>query len=97
MIAISTDDAATSRRFKASLKAPYAFVADEKAVLVNRYDVKMFVLSIANRVTFVVGPGRKILSKQEGSEAIDPSASVAMCSLKAPESLQFITGDAGRP
>lgn len=97
MIAISTDDAETSKRFKVSLKAPYSFVADSKATLTRAYDVKMFLLSISNRVTFVVGKGRVVLSKQEGNEAIDPSASVTSCSLKAPEALKFVTGaaDAG--
>jgi peroxiredoxin len=98
VIAISTDDVETSRRFKASLKAPYSFVADTNAQLTRAYDVKMFVLTISNRVTFVVGKGRVVLSKQEGSEAIDPSASVTSCSLKAPDALKFVTGtDAGRP
>lgn len=91
VIAISTDDQETSRRFRESLKAPYHFVADDRAVLVKRFDVKMPLLSIARRVTFVVGSGRKILSVQEGSEAIDPSGAVTACSIKPPEALKFVT------
>jgi peroxiredoxin Q/BCP len=94
VIAISTDDVETSKRFRDSLKAPYHFVADEKAELVKLFDVKVFILTMAKRVTFVVGPGRKILSVQEGSDAIDPSGAVAACSIKPPDSLKYITGPA---
>lgn len=92
MIAISTDDVETSKRFRDSLKAPYHFVADEKAELVKLFDVKVFILTMAKRVTFVVGPGRKILSVTEGSDAIDPSGAVAACSIKPPDSLKYLTG-----
>jgi peroxiredoxin len=94
VIAISTDDAETQKKFRESLKAPYHFVADEKATLVKLFDVKVFLLTMSKRITFVVGPGRKILSIQEGSDAIDPSGAVAACSIKPPESLKYLTGDA---
>lgn len=92
MIAISTDDVETSKRFRQSLKAPYHFVADPQATVVKQFDVKAFLFTIARRVTFVVGPGRKVLSIQEGSEAIDPSGAVSACSIKPPEALKFVTG-----
>lgn len=95
MIAISTDDPETSRKFRDSLKAPYHFIADPEAGIVKQYDVKTFLLTLARRVTFVVGPGRKILSIQEGSDAIDPSGAVGACSIRPPESLKFLTGDGG--
>lgn len=99
MIAISTDDVETQKRFRESLKAPYHFVADEKAELVKLFDVKVFLFTISKRVTFVVGPGRKILSIQEGSDAIDPSGAVTACSIKPPDSLKYLTGpeDGGFP
>lgn len=95
MIAISTDDEKTSKAFRDELKAPYHFVADEKAVLVKLYDVKTPLLTFASRTTFVVGAGRKILSVQSGSDAIDPSGAVTACSLKPPESLKYVTGGDG--
>ncbi len=95
MLAISADDAETAKKFKASLKAPYAFVADEKKQLIEKYDVKMALIGIARRVTFVVGAGRKVLSVEEGSDALDPSGAVTACSLKKPEALKVIT-DGGR-
>ena len=100
MIAISTDDVETSKRFRESLKAPYHFVADDQAKVVKLFDVKVFLFTIAKRITYVVGPGRKILSVQEGSDALDPSGAVTACSLKPPEALRFLTGpvapDAGQ-
>lgn len=96
MIAISTDDPETSRKFKASLKAPYHFVADEEAKLVKAFDVKTPLVSFAKRTTFVIGPSRKILAIQEGGDAIDPSGAVTACSLKPPEGLKYLTGDGGR-
>lgn len=97
MIAISTDDAETSAKFKASLKVPYHFVADADAKLVKLFDVKTPLVSFAKRTTFVVGPGRKILAVQEGGDAIDPSGAVTACSLKPPEAMKYLTGDGGTP
>jgi len=64
---------------------------------VKALDVKAFLFTIAKRITFVIGPGRKVLSIQEGGDAVDPSGAVKACSLKPPEALKFVTGgvDAG--
>ena len=70
-------------------------MADDQRRLIEKYDVKMAVIGIARRVTFVVGAGRKVLSVEEGSDAIDPSGAVTACSLKRPEALKFVT-DGGR-
>jgi peroxiredoxin Q/BCP len=94
-MAVSGDDAETAKRFKASLKAPYSFVADERATLVKAYDVKMFLLPAANRVTFVVGPGLKVLAREDGGDALDPSGAVKACSLKPPRALEYLVPDAG--
>lgn len=95
MIAVSTDRLETQKRFRESLKAPYHFVADDQAFLVKLFDVKVFLLTMAKRVTFVVGPRLEVLAVQEGSDALDPSGAVKACSLKPPEALRFVTGDAG--
>ena len=94
VIAVSTDTQKTQGEFKASLKAPYAFVGDDDAVLVKKYDVKMPILPLAKRVTFVVGPGLKVLSKQEGNDALEPAGAVQACSLIASQSLKVVTGSA---
>ena len=49
------DDAETLKKFKESLKAPFAFVADPDGKVVKAYDVKTPVLSFAQRYTFVIG------------------------------------------
>jgi thioredoxin-dependent peroxiredoxin len=90
VIAISSDDPETNAKFKASLKAPFHFIGDLKVV--ETFDVKVPLLPFSKRVTFVIGPGRKILSIETGSDAISPSGAVtAVCSLKAPDSLKFVT------
>jgi len=98
VIAISTDDLETQKKFKTSLEAKYAFVADNDLKLVNAYDVKMPILSMSKRVTFVIGAGRKVLSIQEGSDAIETTGAVSACTVAANQALQLVTGapDAGR-
>jgi peroxiredoxin len=92
VIAISTDDVETQKKFRESLKAPYHFIADKEAFLVNLFDVKVFLFTLSKRVTFVIGAGLKVLSVTEGSDAIDPSGAVKACSLKPPEALKYVTG-----
>jgi len=82
VLAVSADDAATLNKFKESLSAKFTFVPDPESKLINAFDVKMPVLSMAQRFTFVVGEGRKVLKVQSGSDAIDASAAVAACPLR---------------
>lgn len=95
MLAVSVDDAATARKFRDSLKAPYSFVSDESGALIRRYDVKVPLLTLAKRVTFVIGAGRKVLAVQEGADALDPSGAVTACSLEKPRGLQILLGRDG--
>ncbi len=85
VIAVSMDDAPTLIKWRTELKAPQSFVADPDGKLVKIFDAKMPVLSMAQRHTFVIGPGRKILEHTEGSDSIDPSKAVSACSLHKPE------------
>lgn len=62
-------------------------------MLVRAYDLKLPLLNVARRVTLVVGSGRAILSRTEGSDALDPSGAVAACSLAPPDALRFVTGE----
>lgn len=88
-MAVSGDDAETAKKFRDSLKAPYSFVSDDTGALMRRFDVKYPLVTVAKRITFVIGPGRKVLAIQEGSDAIDPSSTVTACSLEKPKALQF--------
>lgn len=87
------DDKETLVRFKESLKAPFAFIPDTDAKLTTLYDVKMPVLSVANRYTFVIDEERKIVKVESGKDAIDPSGAITSCPIhkkqgaaKVPES-----------
>ena len=71
LLAISADDAETLRRFKAELKAPYLFVPDEKAQLIEAYGVRAWPLKMAKRVTFVVGSKGTITHMDAGDQAIE--------------------------
>lgn len=85
VLAVSMDDKETLTKWRAELKAPQTFVADPEGALVKQYDVKMAVLGMAQRHTFVIGPGRKILEHTEGGDSIDPTRAVAACSLRKAE------------
>lgn len=93
VVAISADNLDTQKRFRDSLKAPYHFVADDQLTLTKLFDVKGFLLPLSKRITFVVGAERKILSIQEGNEAINPAGAVAACSIEPAEALKYVTGE----
>ncbi len=84
VLAVSMDDAATLTKWRAELKAPQSFIADPEGTLVKLFDAKMPVIGMAQRHTFVIGPGRKVLIHTEGSDSIDPAKAVAACSLHKP-------------
>ena len=78
------DDAETLKRFKQSLKAQFSFVPDPEGELVKKFDVKVPVLSLAQRYTFVIGEDRKILKVDSGGDAIDASKAVEACPIRRP-------------
>ncbi|MBE4751841.1 redoxin domain-containing protein [Corallococcus sp. ZKHCc1 1396] len=82
VLAFSTDDAETLARFKAELKAPFAFIPDPDGKVVAAYDVKMPVVTVSKRYTFVVGEDRKVLKVDEGKDAIDPTGAIVACPLR---------------
>lgn len=79
VLAVSTDDVETQRRFKTELKSPYAFVADPDAKLTTLYDVKTPVVSYAKRRTFVIGQDGRIKSVHESDDAVDPTGAINAC------------------
>ena len=76
------DDRETLQRFKSELKAPFPFVPDPDGKLVGLFDVKMPVMSMAQRYSFVIGEGRKILKVQTGSDAVNPADAIAACPIR---------------
>jgi peroxiredoxin len=79
VLAVSMDDGLTLRRFKTELNAPFAFVPDPDGKLVALYDVKMPVLGMAKRYTFVIGPDRKVLRVDSGDDAVHAEKAVTAC------------------
>ncbi len=72
-------------KFKESLKAQFPFIPDPEAKLTNLYEVKVPVLKLANRYTFVIGEDRKVLKVESGSDAIDPNGAIIACPLRKPK------------
>jgi hypothetical protein len=69
------------------------FVSDKDQALVKAYDLKGFIGP--KRMTFVLGPGRKVLSIQEGFEAIEPAGAIRACSLHKPSPVEQ-AGEGGK-
>ena len=72
-------------KFKESLKAQFPFIPDPDAKLTKLYDVKVPVMSLANRYTFVIGEDRKVLKVESGKDAIDPNGAIVSCPLRKPK------------
>lgn len=81
VVAISADDTDTLKSWRDELKAPQTFVSDYDLNIIRLYDVKMTLVGVAQRHTFVIGPGRKVLSHVSGSDAINPDGAIAACPL----------------
>ncbi|XXF77039.1 peroxiredoxin [Myxococcaceae bacterium GXIMD 01537] len=82
VLAVSMDDAETMARFKADLKAPFAFIPDPDGQLVKLFDVKAPVVSFSKRYTFVIGEDRKVLKVESGGDAVNPEGAIAACPLR---------------
>ncbi len=72
LLAISADDRDKMAEFRTSLNATFSFIPDPDAKLITLYDVKVPVLTLASRTTFVIDGNRRIVSITTGNEAIDP-------------------------
>ena len=65
--------------FKKSINAQYPFIADPEGTLINLFDVKYPFVTIAKRVTFIIGKNREILKILKGKEALDPKRAIQAC------------------
>lgn len=82
VIAISMDDRQTLARFRKELEAPFPFVADPDGRIAALFGARESGSRTADRKTFVIGEGRKVLAIEEGLFAIDPEEAVAACPLR---------------
>jgi peroxiredoxin Q/BCP len=83
LIAVSTDDWKTQKRFKESVKAPYTLLSDPDGKVSRMYTGNAEIPDgnrpRANRATFVIDTDLTIRQIVTGDNAIDPSASIASC------------------
>ncbi len=70
---------ATQGKWKRSLGAPFPFIADTKAKIMKAYGVKMPIVRLARRTTFVVDTDMTIVRVDSGTDALDPTRAVAAC------------------
>lgn len=73
VVAISTDDPATLKKFKDSLGAPFIFLSDPEGKVAAQYGGVM-AEGYAKRATFVVNSDGTIGHTEEGMAALNPSA-----------------------
>ncbi len=76
LIAVSMDDLAVQREFKAILSAPFPMIPDHEGKVVEAYDVKMPMVPVAKRRTFVIDRLGTIVHIDEGGDAIEPKGAI---------------------
>ncbi len=79
VVAISTDDLDTLKRWSTELKTAFPMLSDANRKVSGQYGVLAGVLGFANRTTFVIDTEGKIQHIEEGSGAIDPAGAATAC------------------
>ena len=79
ILAISGDDEKTLRDFRQSLRAEFPFISDEGGRLMELYDVKYPIFTVASRWSFVVGEKRQVVKVVSGSDAMDAEKTIEAC------------------
>ena len=77
---VSTDDAATQKRFKEENQLPFPLLSDAGGKVAKQYGGTL--LGFANRATFVVERDGRVTEIVTGNDAIDPKASIAACPMR---------------
>ena len=60
MVGVSTDSQERNDEFRASLELPFPLVGDPEGAIVKAYGVRVPLVGVARRVTFLVGRDRKV-------------------------------------
>jgi len=82
VLGVSMDDLDTQKKFQESLKTPFPLLADPKGEAAAAYGVKTEMpngMTVASRVTFIIGKDGKVLKVVEGKEALDPASALSAC------------------
>ena len=77
VVAISTDDLDTLKRFKESLGAPFTFLSDPQGKVASLYGGTTE--SYAKRATFVVNQDGTVGHTEEGMAALVPDQAIDAC------------------
>lgn len=64
--------------------ARFALIPDVGGNLSKLYGAKIPLLKLSSRVTYVIGPDRRVLAIFSGKHAIDPSGAIEACALARP-------------
>lgn len=84
MLAISSDDVETLRKFRDEYSPGLRFVSDPEGVLIRKYGVKTPLVTFARRTTFIIGTDGLVKDVQSGGDAIDAKKALGaarVCSL----------------
>jgi peroxiredoxin Q/BCP len=86
LVAVSTDDSATQKRFKESVKAPYQLLSDPDGKIASQYGGTIPVVNVvkplAKRVTFVIDGSGTVQQIVTGNDAVDPAAAISSCPMR---------------
>ena len=81
MLGISVDKPEANKKFAAKIGATFPILSDPGKDTTKAYGVLNFTRLFAHRVTFVIDKQGVIRHIDKGSDALDPAASFAACSL----------------
>lgn len=59
--------------------APYPFIADARAEIIKRFGIKLPLVKLAKRVSFVIDSDMTILHIDSGKDALDPTKALSAC------------------
>jgi peroxiredoxin len=75
VVGVSSDEPQTAERFRESLDLPFPLVGDPKGRILEAWGVRVPLVGMARRVTFVVGRDGRIESRHESN--FSPESHVA--------------------
>lgn len=84
MIGVSADDQRTADRFRESLALPYPLVGDPRGEILQVWGVRIPLLGVARRVSFVVGRDGRISHRYESNLAAESHVAEACSFVRQP-------------
>ncbi len=84
MIGVSADDQETADRFRDSLELPYPLVGDPRGEILDAWGVRIPLLGLARRVTFVVGRDGRVGHRYESNLAAESHVGEACSFVRKP-------------